>query len=77
MKDKFTPARTLPRGRIAQWTREQLTARTTTELRQLMDNAKRLNEEELATLCDQILRARPNGLPRAPRKKRVVVEDAE
>jgi len=59
----------LPRGRIAQWSRERLEALSITELRQLMDNAQRLKEVELAVTCQEILVARPNGMPRAARKK--------
>jgi hypothetical protein len=60
MKEK--PVRTmLPRGRVAQWSREQLDKLTTIELRALFDNATRLNEAEIATMCDEILSSRPRG----------------
>ena len=76
MKDRFPP-RALPRGRVAQWSREQLAALTTPELRQLLANAKRLNEDELAATCDQLLGERPNGHPRAPRVRKPVAGDAQ
>ena len=78
MKEKYVP-RTLPRGRIAQWSREQIAALTTPELRQLFANAKRLNETELAAMCDQLLTDRPNGHPRAPRARKpaAAAEDSE
>lgn len=52
---------TLARGRIAQWGREKLAALSTLELRQLLANALRLKETELAALCDELLGARPRG----------------
>ncbi|HXI37838.1 MAG TPA: hypothetical protein VNH80_13095 [Burkholderiales bacterium] len=64
----------LPRGRIAQWSRERLEALSITELRQLMDNAQRLKEAELAATCQEILTARPNGMPRAPRRAKAPAE---
>jgi hypothetical protein len=70
MKEKVMQ-RQLPRGRIAHWSREQLAALSTLELRQLFLNAQRLNETELATTCDEILGSRPQGRPRAPRSNRL------
>jgi hypothetical protein len=61
--------RILPRGRIAKWSKEQLDALSTPELRVLLDNAQRLKEIEIAALCDEILDARPRGRAPAPRKK--------
>ena len=54
-------ARILPRGRIAKWSKEQLDKLTTPEVRALMANAERLNETEVAALCNDILTARPRG----------------
>jgi hypothetical protein len=66
MKDK--PVRSpLPRGRIAQWSRERIAALSTIELRALFDNAQRLHEPEVAAACDEILRSRPRGLVTRPR----------
>ena len=66
MKDK--PVRSpLPRGRIAQWSRERIAALSTIELRVLFDNAQRLHEPEVAAACDEILRSRPRGLASRPR----------
>jgi hypothetical protein len=69
MKEKYVP-RTLPRGRIVQWSREKLAALSTIELRQLYANALRLNEAELATTCDELLKARPHGHPQPARKRK-------
>ena len=63
MKDRGA-ARILPRGRVAKWSKEQLGALSTLELRALLDNAERLNEPEVAALCNELLDARPRG--RAP-----------
>jgi hypothetical protein len=51
----------LPRGRIAKWSKEQLDKLSTPEVRALMANAERLNETEVAALCNDILTARPRG----------------
>jgi hypothetical protein len=66
---KETKPRILPRGRIALWTREQLDKLTTLELRALLANAERLNEAEIAALCNEILSARPHGHAPARRRK--------
>ena len=47
--------RVLPRGRISQWSREQLDKLSTPELRALLVNAERLKETEVAALCTEIL----------------------
>ena len=52
----------------SQWTRERIDTLSTPEIKQLRDNAQRLNESEIATLCDQALAARPRGKA-APKKK--------
>ena len=53
----------LPRGRVAKWDREKIETLGTPELRQLMANAQRLQEPEVAALCNEVLAARPRGLP--------------
>lgn len=60
--------RILPRGRIAAWSKEQLEKLTTPDLRALLDNAERLHEGEIATLCSEILDSRPHG--HAPSRRR-------
>ena len=61
----------MKRGRAALWTRDRIDALATPELRELHANALRLNETELAALCDEILGLRPRGRiveRKAPRK---------
>ena len=69
MKDARRQERILPRGRIAQWTREQMDKLSTLELRALLDNAERLHEPEVAALCSEILSARPHGHTPARRRE--------
>jgi hypothetical protein len=64
MKNSRNDAPVLPRGRVATWTREQLDKLSTAELRALRDNAEARKEGEVATLCSEILGARP-GVRRA------------
>ena len=71
MKQPVARAPILPRGRIANWSAEQLDKLTTPELRALMANAQRLNEGEVAALCSKILDGRPRGHAPAPRRKAV------
>jgi hypothetical protein len=54
-------AQVMPRGRVAKWSKEQLDKLSTLELRALLANAERLNEPEVAALCNEILDARPRG----------------
>ena len=54
----------------SQWTRERIDTLSTPEVKQLRDNAQRLNESEIATLCDEILGKRPRG--RGGVKKKVL-----
>jgi hypothetical protein len=62
---KNIPApRVLPRGRVAKWSREQLDKLSTDDLRALLDNARKLNETEVAALCTEILESRPRGMPK-------------
>jgi hypothetical protein len=62
--------RLLPRGRIAKWSKEQIDKLSTLELRALLGNAERLNESEVAALCNEILDSRPRGRPQAPRDRK-------
>lgn len=48
-------------SRASQWTREKIDTLTTPEVKQLRVNAARLNESEIATLCDLVLGGRPRG----------------
>lgn len=58
----MNPAPKLMRSsRASLWTREKIDTLTTPEVKQLRVNAARLNESEIATLCDQVLVARPRG----------------
>ncbi len=59
----------LGRGRVAQWSKEKINGLTTPELRQLMANAQRLEETEVAALCHELLSERPRGIV-APRKSK-------
>jgi len=59
----------LARGRIARWGKERIDALSTPELRQLLANALRLKETELAALCDELLGARPRGHAATSRQK--------
>ena len=62
----------LQRARVALWTFEKISALSTPEVRQLRANAERLQEDDIAALCAQVLGDRPRGLagPRAPSKKK-------
>jgi len=53
------PPPPLSRPRAALWTQERIEALSTPELRQLMANAERLAEPELAALCGTVLAGRP------------------
>jgi len=57
----------LNRPRVAHWTREKIESLSTVEVRQLLVNAERLAEPEIAALCGAVLDARPRG--RAPERK--------
>jgi hypothetical protein len=50
-------------SRGATWTRERLDQLGRQELRNLQANAARLGEQELATLCAQVMSERPRGAP--------------
>lgn len=62
--------RILGRGRVAMWTREKISSLSTPELRQLHQNAERLNETEVAALCAEVLGARPRSRAAARRPRR-------
>lgn len=61
-------AKLMRSSRASLWTREKIDTLTTPEVKQLRVNAARLNESEIATLCDQVLGGRPRGRV-APKKK--------
>lgn len=61
--------RIVGRGRIAKWSREQLDKLSTLELRALLDNAERLKEAEVASICNELLDSRPHGRPAVRREK--------
>lgn len=67
---KIPPAPILPRGRVAQWSRERLEKLSKEELLALLANAERLQETEVATLCRAVLAARPRGNSAAARALR-------
>jgi len=68
---KIPPERILPRGRAAHWTRERLEQLSNDDLKALIANAERLQEPEVATLCREVLAARPRGNNAAARALRV------
>jgi hypothetical protein len=63
--------RVLARGRISKWSKEKISAFSTLELRQLLANAERLDEADVAAMCRELLDARPRGhaAVRKPRPK--------
>lgn len=71
---KSTATQNFKRGRAALWTRDKIEPLSTLEVRQLLANAQRLGETEIAALCDEVLGARPRGrvVERKPRRKREV-----
>jgi hypothetical protein len=66
------------RGRIAKWSKEQINSLSTLEVRQLLANAERLQETEVAAICNALLDERPRGRPpvRKPKVKVAVVKSA-
>ena len=58
---------TTERGRVATWSREQIDSLSTLAVRQLLVNAERLQETEVAAICNALLDERPRG--RAPVRK--------
>lgn len=67
-----TAAPSFRRGRASLWTRDKIEPLSTIEIRQLLANAQRLGETEIAVLCDEVLGARPRGraVERKPARKR-------
>lgn len=60
MKARSIPFKT---GRAEEWPRERIAQLGKVEIQQLRDNAERLGEPELATLCDEVIK----DLPKAAR----------
>jgi hypothetical protein len=48
-------------GGAADWPKDRIERLTTPDVLQLRANAERLNEPEVAALCDQVLGARPRS----------------
>jgi hypothetical protein len=65
MKNARNDAPVLPRGRIVNWTREQLDRLSTEDLRSLRANAEGRKETEVVALCDEILAGRPKARGRS------------
>ncbi len=59
------------RPRADSWTRDKIESLSTLEVRQLEANAVRLEETEVAALCEQVLDARPRGRPPVRRAGRI------
>ena len=64
MKNPRHDAPLLPRGRIVNWSREQLDKLSTEDLRSLRANAEGRKESEVVALCDDILGSRPKSRSR-------------
>jgi hypothetical protein len=54
--------------RAAKWTIERLGRMTVQEIKQLRENAERLNETAVAALCSEALKGRPRAQPAARRE---------
>ena len=54
------------RGRITKWTKEKLNTLSKIELTQLLANAERLKEPEVAAFCRELLSERRKKKPAAP-----------
>jgi len=65
-------------SRATDWSVERIEALSTPEARQLLVNAERLGEEEIAAQCKEVLGRRPRGMAvvRAPVKRKKRSEDA-
>jgi hypothetical protein len=57
------------RGRAQDWPKERIEQLDKQGIQQLRDNAERLGETELATLCADVLKARPRVAAAAVAKK--------
>ena len=66
MKALRNEAPLLPRGRVANWSRERLDKLSTDELRTLLANAQARKETEIVVLCSEILEARAKTRRRTP-----------
>jgi len=54
------------------WSLERIELLSTPEVRALHANAERLEKTDIATLCVQVLTARPRGMPPQPSSKPAV-----
>jgi hypothetical protein len=77
-RDKTARNGTVERGRVASWSREQIDSLSTLEVRQLLVNAERLQETEVAAICNALLDERPRGRApvRKPKVKIAVIKSA-
>ena len=70
-RKNFAPPPVL--SRATSWTAERIIALSTPEVKQLRENAERLQEPEVAALCTRVLKERPrvarSAKPPAPRRK--------
>ena len=55
---KVLPAK---RGCADEWTRERVMGLPTRDIKQLRENAERLNEPALVTLCSEVLKLQPKA----------------
>lgn len=56
---------TFKRGNADEWTRERVVALTARDIKQLRENAQRLNEEGLVALCTEVLKLQPRAAAKA------------
>jgi len=59
VKDSFSRQGAFKRGHAEDWTAERLAQLSSQELKQLRENAERLNEPGVVALCSEALKARP------------------
>jgi hypothetical protein len=70
---RIVPPPVLPRSTV--WTAERIAKLTPAEVKQLRENAERLQEPEIAELCTQSLKSRPRvvkpagAAPKKPKPK--------
>jgi hypothetical protein len=60
----------ITRSTNVNWDMERISLLSTPEIRQLRSNADRLGQQEIASLCEQILGSRPRGILKPPTKRR-------
>jgi hypothetical protein len=65
---KSAAQNTFKRGNADEWTRERLLALSAKDIKQLRENAQRLNEEGLVALCSEVLKLQPRGAVKAQGK---------